>query len=420
MMDVSWDTNRLRGPDNQDWRVPTNELEKRQDLVSKQLDFEGIESILIDDPVELYWLTGSRQNSYFIMGSKNSDIENTLFVRRSFDRAVFECGEDNSPHEIRMQPRMAEISNELIKMGCNKIPGMLEGKIPHSRFLFLKSKLSEIGGYSRDCTNILFSLREKKSQWEIDMMKESGRINKKMFDVIHENGGVGKTEIELAGIADKVSRTEGFGGRIRMRNWPMDCDRVVITSGESGAVPSYFDSGVAGLGTSPISSLGAGFAKIKSNEPVLVDIVHVHRGYVSDCTRIFHEGKLSDFWIESLNDMNELSDRIVSELGKGFNCSKIWKNVTEKISELGYSNNLMGIKPNQAKFIGHSVGLELDETPVIAQGFDRPLENFGVMAVEPKVVYSDGVVGIEDTWVRGNQGMECITAGDSLPPLMEW
>ena len=141
MMDVSWDTSRLRGPDNQDWRVPTYELEKRQDLVSKQLDFEGIESILIDDPVELYWLTGSRQNSFFIVGSKNSDIENTLFVRRSFDRAVFECGEDNSPHEIRMQPRMAEISNELIKMGCNKIPGMLEGKIPHSRFLFLKSKL---------------------------------------------------------------------------------------------------------------------------------------------------------------------------------------------------------------------------------------------------------------------------------------
>ena len=80
----------------------------------------------------------------------------------------------------------------------------------------------------------------------------------------------------------------------------------------------------------------------------------------------------------------------------------------------------MGMKPNQAKFIGHSVGLELDETPVIAKGFDRPLEKFGVMAVEPKVVFSDGVVGIEDTWVRGNQGMECVTAGSFLPPLMEW
>ena len=419
-MDVSWDTNRLRGPNDQDWRIPTIELEKRQDLVAKKLDVEGIESILIDDPVELYWLTGSRQNSFFIVGSENSEIENTLYVRRSFDRAVFECGEDNSPHEIKKQPRMADLANELTKLGCKKIPGMLEGKIPHSRFVFLRSKLSEIGESSKDCTNILFSLREKKSQWEINMIKESGKINKKMFEEIHENGGIGKTEIELAGIADKVSRTEGFGGRIRMRNWPMDCDRVVVTSGKSGAVPSYFDSGVAGLGASPISSLGAGFAKVKSNEPVLVDIVHVHRGYVSDCTRIFHQGKLSDYWIERLDDMHELSDRVVSELGKGLNCSKIWENVIEKISELGYSNNLMGIKPNQAKFIGHSVGLELDETPVIAKGFDRPLDNLGVMAVEPKVVFSDGVVGIEDTWVRDNHGMECITAGDILPPLMEW
>jgi len=419
-MDVSWDTNRLTGPDGQDWRVPIRELEKRQDLVSKKLDFEGIESILIDDPVELYWLTGSRQNSYFILGSNNSGITNTLFVRRSFDRAVFECGEDDSPHEIKKLPRMANLSNELIKMGCNKIPGMLEGKIPHSRWKFLSSKLSEIGEYSKDCTDILFSLREKKSQWEIKMMKESGDINKKMFDEIHENGGVGKTEIELAGIADKLSRKEGFGGRIRMRNWPMDCDRVVVTSGKSGAVPSYFDSGVAGLGASPISSLGAGFAKVKSNEPVLVDIVHVHRGYVSDCTRIFHEGKLSDIWIERLNDMNELSRRIVLDLGNGLKCSTIWENVTDIISELGYSNNLMGISPNQAKFIGHSVGLELDETPVIAQGFDRPLDNFGVMAVEPKVVFPDGAIGIEDTWVKGDDGMKCITAGDILPPLLEW
>ena len=39
-MDVSWDTNRLRGPDDQDWRIPTSELEKRQDLVAKKLDIE--------------------------------------------------------------------------------------------------------------------------------------------------------------------------------------------------------------------------------------------------------------------------------------------------------------------------------------------------------------------------------------------
>ena len=76
----------------------------------------------------------------------------------------------------------------------------------------------------------------------------------------------------MAAAADEVGRAAGFGGRIRMRNWPMDCDRVVIAAGRSGAVPSYFDSGVAGLGASPLASLGAGFARVEENEPVLVDI----------------------------------------------------------------------------------------------------------------------------------------------------
>ena len=42
--------------------------------------------------------------------------------------------------------------------------------------------------------------------------------------------------------------------------------------------------------------------------------------------------------------------------------------------ELGHANNLMGMAPDQSRFLGHSVGLQLDESPVIAEGFDRPFQ----------------------------------------------
>ena len=80
----------------------------------------------------------------------------------------------------------------------------------------------------------------------------------------------------------------------------------------------------------------------------------------------------------------------------------------------------MGMKPEQARFLGHSIGLELDETPVIAEGFERPLEIGGTMAIEPKVIYRDGAIGIEDSWVRRSDGMECLTPGSDLPPLVHW
>jgi Xaa-Pro aminopeptidase len=297
---------------------------------------------------------------------------------------------------------------------------MLAGKVPKSRWSFLSSKIDGLSGESEDCTGILYSLRETKSEWELEMHRESGRINQMMFNVIRDQGGIGQTEIGMAGAADEVSRSAGFGGRIRMRTWPMDCDRVVIAAGRSGAVPSYFDSGVAGLGGSPIASLGAGFARVTEGEPVLVDIVHVHRGYVSDCTRMFSAGRLSDEWIQKLNDMKEVAGFVIDSLGKGVDCSAVWDEGSAMVTEMGHAGHLMGMPPDQARFLGHSVGLELDETPVIARGFDRPLQKGGTMAIEPKVIYSEGAMGVEDTWVRGEDGMECLTMGEAFPMLTEW
>ena len=69
---MNWDAGRLTGPDGEDWRVPVSELEARQARLSKALADSGHESVLIDDPVELYWLTGGRQSSMLLVGADGS------------------------------------------------------------------------------------------------------------------------------------------------------------------------------------------------------------------------------------------------------------------------------------------------------------------------------------------------------------
>jgi Xaa-Pro aminopeptidase len=417
---MSWDMRRLVGPDNADWRVPVTELEKRRERLAIALSENGIESALIDDPVELYWLTGGRQNGLILVGSKDSNVQTTHWVKRSLERAKFESGGENCPDPIIAQPRMSDLVDSIRKIGGTQKPSMLEGKIPHDRWKFISQKIKSLDGESKDCTSIMYKLRETKSSWEVDMLRESGRINKDMFQAIKENGGLGKTELEMAGVAEQISRKAGFGGRIRMRKWPMDCDRVVIVAGESASIPSYFDSAIGGIGASPISSLGSGHAKVKPNSPVTVDIVHLHRGYVSDCTRMFSAGNLESKWIERLDHMVEIRKAVVSSLEKSDDCSKTWEIGSMMAKEMGYSDNLMGMFPDKSNFLGHSVGLELDETPVIANGFDRPLCIGGTMAIEPKVIYPDGCIGTEDTFVRTKDGMECLTMGDSFPLLTNW
>ncbi len=417
---MEWDSSDLVGPEDQDWRVPVSELEDRHERVSIALAERGIESAYIEDPVDLYWLTGGRQNSAFLIGAEGSGVQTTHLVRRSVARASFEGGGENCPHVTDKHPRMSQLSENLAKFGCTRKPAMVEEKLPHNRWNFINNKMGDLHGESQDCTDSLYKLREVKSEWELSMIQESGKINHSMFESIRDSDGLGKTELELAGIAEKVSRNSGFGGEIRMRKWPMNCDRVVIAAGRSGGIPSFFDSAVGGTGGSPVSPLGAGFSKIREGEPVLVDIVHVHRGYVSDCTRMFCSGKLGSEWANRLDDMAEIGALVRGVLSKGGSCSSAWNVGREASEEMGHGDNLMGISPEQAHFLGHSVGLELDETPVVADGFDRPLNVGGTMAIEPKLIHRDGAIGIEDTWTRSSDGLECLTSGEKLPKLIQW
>ena len=124
--------------------------------------------------------------------------------------------------------------------------------------------------------------------------------------------------------------------------------------------------------------------------------------------------------MQRLEDTVEISSLVKYSLGRGDECSKAWEIAIDAAEEMGHGANLMGVPPNQAKFLGHSVGLELDESPVVAKGFDRRLEFGGVMAIEPKLVFDDGAIGVEDTWARNTEGMKCLTAGEELPYLKEW
>ena len=129
---------------------------------------------------------------------------------------------------------------------------------------------------------------------------------------------------------------------------------------------------------------------------------------------------LSQEWHQRLEDMLAVKDTVVDVLDQGKTCEAAWDEAYGLAVELGYQENLMGMKPDQSRFLGHSVGLQLDESPVVAAGFDRALPIGGAMAIEPKVVYAEGCIGSEDTWIRDQEGMRPVTAGGAWPWLTEW
>ena len=415
----SWSTEDLLGPEGQDWRVPVSELEQRISKLANLLQENNLPGALIQSPVDLYYYAGGRQNGALFIpatGSKASIDSggdgSTFFVRRSIKRAEYEAGGTDAPINIEKFPSLRILAETLAKMGAETSPALQKGELPadfHEKFASVLTPL----GKTADCTQLIHSQREVKSSWELAMMREGALVQQAMFDSVRNEISTGKTELELVAAAEAISRESGFGGNIQMRRFPLQCDRAVIVSGRAGGIPSFFDSAIGGTGAHPFAGMGSGFNKLKENQPILVDLVHAHRGYVVDATRMFSVGKLDETWLQRLDDMVEVSDKVVSSLGRGDDCSTAWELGSQLAINMGHGEHLMGMNPDQSKFLGHSVGLQLDETPVVAQGFDRPLPNNGVMAIEPKLVFTKGSIGIEDTWLKTESGLQRLTLSDN-------
>lgn len=422
----AWVTEDLVGPEGEDWRVPVSELARRQAGLADMLRDAGIAGALIQHPVDLYYYTGGRQDGSFFVpatgagGSTQAGGDGPAsFVRRSLKRAQFEAGGDDAPHQVLPFPRLSLFAETLRERGVTGVPGLQFGEAPGTFTAHFAKALSSFGD-APDITSIIHAQREIKSAWELEQMETAAAVQFRMFEAVQTVGGEGVSELDMVAAAEAVSRSEGFGGNVQMRRYPLQCDRGVIVAGRAGGIPSFFDSAVGGTGPHPLSGMGSGFSKVKTNEPVLVDLVHAHRGYMVDATRMFVAGSLSTEWMQRLDDMVAVKETVVDVLDQGRLCSEAWEEGHALATELGYSEHLMGTTPDQSRFLGHSIGLQLDESPVVAAGFDRPLPVGGTMAIEPKVVYAEGSVGSEDTWVRDEDGMCPITAGGGLPWLMEW
>jgi Xaa-Pro dipeptidase len=423
---TEWAPTDLVGPEGEDWRVPVSELAARQARLAEMLEEASLPGALIQHPVDLYYYAGGRQDGTLFVPAKGAggSVEAggdgpVAFVRRSLKRAVWEAGGDDAPHLIEAFPRLSTFAEHLQSKGVTDAPALQFGEAPASftaRFAAALSSLGETG----DATGVVHRQREVKSAWELEQMDTGASIQIRMFEAVQAVGGEGVSELDMVAAAEAVSRSEGFGGTVQMRRYPLQCDRGVIVAGRAGGIPSFFDSAIGGTGPHPLSGMGSGFSKVKAGEPVLVDLVHAHRGYMVDTTRMFVAGRLSDAWQERLDDMLTIKEEVVDVLDQGLHCSQAWESGFALAMELGYEDHLMGTKPDQSRFLGHSIGLQLDESPVVAKGFDRPLPVGGTMAIEPKVVYGEGSVGTEDTWVRDEDGMRPITADGALPWVMEW
>jgi Xaa-Pro dipeptidase len=192
-----------------------------------------------------------------------------------------------------------------------------------------------------------------------------------------------------------------------MRMWGSEMFYGHLLAGPSGAVPSFLSSPTGGTGANPAVAQGPGFRPIQRHEPVLVDYVFALNGYYSDHARIFSIGELPNELMAAHTAMLDVQALIKRAAKPGVKSGDIYDLALERTTALGYDKNFMGVGKKRIRFVGHGIGVELDEYPFLAAGQNLELQENMTLALEPKLIFPEkGVVGIENTHVVTRDGLE--------------
>ncbi len=375
-----------------------NECQTRVQNLQQRLKEANLDGALFIYPIDIYYFAATRQNAALWIPATGAPM---LLVRKSFSRAQNEACVD----DIRPFPRSKDFAP--LFEGVERI-GMPLDVMPVQQYRYYEKLLP-----GRSFVDISAGYREQrsvKSAWELEKMRESGRRLCSVFAQIPEFLHEGMREVDLAAEFEARLRKAGGEGYVRMRAYNQELFMGLAVAGDRAATTGFFDGAVTGPGLSSPSPHGPSATPIAAGEPVLVDYTGVFDGYIVDMTRMFVCGELDDQLQHAFEVAIAIQARIQAELKPGAIASQLFATALEMAAEAGLADNFMGVPGENARFVGHGVGLELDELPVLAQGFDVPLIAGQTIAVEPKFVFpGKGAIGIENTFAVSEQGGEKMT-----------
>ena len=254
-------------------------------------------------------------------------------------------------------------------------------------------------------------VRSVKSAYELSLMEHAGAIHRHVLeDCVPGLLVEGIDEVSLANDLYSLMVREGHQGIIR---FGMFNEMLLgqIGFGTSSITPTCVNTpgGIAGMHPA-VPLMGCREKKLSSGDLVVIDIGCGYKGYQTDKTMTYMFGKsIPEDAIRVHQQCVMIQNDVAALLKPGAIPSEIYTTIMEEQSP-EFLQNFMGFGSHQVKFLGHGIGLWIDEMPVIAKGFDEPLQEGMVFAIEPKKGIKDvGLVGIENTFVVTRQGGRSIT-----------
>ncbi|BBL66471.1 Xaa-Pro aminopeptidase [Methanosarcina mazei TMA] len=390
-------------------KVPSTELKNRMSCFRKQMDISNPdwEIAFIFSKINLYYFTGTMQDGMLIIPRNR---EATFWVRRSYERAL----DESLFSSIKPMNSFRDAAGSISKTGELPDTAYLETEVvPLALYQRFQKYFPFKNVKSVDAQ--VCAIRAVKSEYELSLLREAGRIHQHVLeDLVPGMLREGMSEADLSTELFSVLVEEGHHGACRFGMFDTEMILGNVCFGESSIYPTYFNGPGGKLGLSPAAPvLGSRDRKLRKGDLVFVDVGCGVDGYHTDKTTTYMFGSpLPQYAIDLHNKCVDIQNEAAAMLKPGIAPSEIYNTIMNGLDK-EFLQNFMGFGNRKVKFLGHGVGLLIDETPVIAKGFDESLQEGMVFALEPKKgIENIGMVGIENTFIVTADSGECIT-GDN-------
>jgi len=369
--------------------IPKEEILRRRAVVQGGLQRQNMDGLLVTQPADILYLTGESPEGFVFLPPEGEPLPlptRSLEGESGLSPIVRERWAD----ALGTPPRVLGLELDVLSVRSYVT---LRRVFRGCRFV--------------DGSRILLDTRMIKSDWELGRMSRLADKTCRTFEYAAKVMRPGMTEIAFSGLMEAEAGALGVSGRVRVRDYRTEGYPWHVLSGKSGGTVGVLDAPATGEGTSPAFPCGAGYRTLASGDPVMVDFAVQMGGYHMDETRMFALGRISSKAEDACKAAMEIHDRAVEGVEPGRTPEEIFRIALDAARKLGYGETYLGPPNSRVRFLGHGIGLELVEAPLIAPGRRDLLAPGMTFALEPKMVFEgefaagvESVVAVTETGCR--------------------
>ncbi len=333
-------------------------MRKRVEALRAAVQENGVDGVIVTKQQNWQYLSGFTGSNAILLVTEKSNILITDF------RYIEQAAHETEGFKIVKQTGLAvdTLAEQVKELGLKKV-GFEDDSVTYHEYDLYKKKIPDAELYPLH--QVIEKIRRIKDSGEISLLQKAAEITDQAFGYIVDKikPGVKESQISL--------ELEYF---MRQNGAEKPAFDTIVASGYRGALPHGIASN----------------KEIEQGDLIVIDFGAVFQGYHADMTRTVVVGKPDRQQEEIYNLVLRAQMKALEVLKPGIKCSDVDFAARNIISNEGYGANF-------GHGLGHSVGLEIHESPSLSPRDDTVLEPGMVITVEPGVYLNGwGGVRIED------------------------